>query len=92
MVTALIMVLIVGAIIVVASLVVNLSALTAGGSSGTIAAETLVLPTGEEIVNVGEGTGRLLLITRDRAGAERLRAFDATTGAALSTTMIERGP
>lgn len=90
LVTALILVLIGGVVIVAAALVINLAALTEAGPVTAISAETLVLPAGEEIVTVGEGRGTILVVTQDTAGAERMRGFDASSGTLLSTTSIER--
>ena len=90
LVTILILVLIGGVVTVVAALVINLSALTGIEQAGTITAERLSLPEGEEIVTVGEGRGRVLVVTRDADGAERLHAIDVASGARQSTTRIER--
>ena len=90
LVTVLILVLIGGVVTVVAALVINLSALTGTEAGPAPTAETLALPAGEEIVTVGEGRGRLLIVTRDEGGAERLHAFDAASGERVSTTRIER--
>lgn len=88
MVSALIFVLIAGVVTVAATLVIRLGAL--GPAATPIAAERLVLPAGEAITAVGQGGAQVLLTTRDAAGAERLRAFDAATGAERSVTRIER--
>lgn len=90
MVTVLILVLIAGVVTVVGALVINLAALTGGALSGGVAAESLSLPPGEEIVAVGEGRGSLILVTRDAAGIERLRRFDRESGALLSATDVRR--
>ena len=90
LVTILILVLIGGVVTVVAALVINLSALTAVEEAVPITAETLSLPPGEEIVTVGEGRGRVLVVTRDAEGAELLYGFDAASGERQSATRIER--
>ncbi|HUF55841.1 MAG TPA: DUF6476 family protein [Thermohalobaculum sp.] len=89
LVSVLILVLIGGVVTVVAALVINLSALT-GTERTAITAGALSLPSGEEIVTVGEGRGRLLVVTRDAGGAERLYGFDAASGERVSETRIER--
>lgn len=89
MVSALIFVLIAGVVTVAATLVIRLGALEPRAAP-PIAAERLVLPEGEMIVAMGQGGGRVLIATRDAAGVERLRAFDAGSGAQSSVTLIER--
>jgi len=42
------------------------------------------------ILAMGQGGGRVLIATRDAEGVERLRAFDADSGAESSVTLIER--
>ncbi|MEM7239255.1 MAG: DUF6476 family protein, partial [Pseudomonadota bacterium] len=54
-----------------------------------IAAEAFNLPADAEIVAIGRGQGTVLILTEGPEG-EVLRAFDATTGAARSTTPIAR--
>ncbi|GMG81815.1 hypothetical protein LNKW23_10280 [Paralimibaculum aggregatum] len=57
-----------------------------------VAAEALALPEGERVVAVGRAGPELLLVTEDASGTERLRGYDAATGAARSVTRLERGP
>lgn len=90
LVTALILVLIAGVVTVVGALVISLGSLFEVDPAEPVAAETLILPAGEEIVSVGEGRGAVLIVTRDATGAERLRSFDRDSGALLSTTAIGR--
>ena len=90
LVTALILVLILGVVIVVAALVISLGSLFEATPAEPVTADSLVLPAGEEIVSVGEGRGAVLVVTRDAAGAERLYSFDRTSGERLSGTAIER--
>ena len=90
LVSVLILVLIGGVVTVVAALVINLSALTGTEAGPAPTAEALTLPAGEEIVTVGEGRGRVLVVTQDAEGVERLYGFDAGSGARVSETRIER--
>ena len=89
MVSALIFVLIAGVVTVAATLVIRLGAIEPANAP-PIAAERLRLPAGEMIVAMGQGGGRVLIATRDAEGVERLRAFDADSGAESSVTLIER--
>jgi hypothetical protein len=52
----------------------------------------LALPEGHAVTGLGRGGGELLVITRDPAGAETLRAFDAATGAPRSAAPVRRVP
>jgi hypothetical protein len=89
LVNALIFVLIAGVVTVAATLVIRLGAI-GPAEVAPIAAETLALPPGEAITAIGRAGGEVLVTTRDDAGAERLRAFDAATGAERSVTTIVR--
>ena len=89
LVSVLLLVLIGGVVTVVAALVINLAALM-GTEGAAITAEALSLPAGEEIVTVGEGRGRLLVVTRDADGAEHLYGIDPASGERVSATRIER--
>lgn len=90
MVSALLFVLIAGVVTVVATLVIRLGAVGPAPEPAAIAAGSLTLPAGEAITAIGQAGSTLLVTTRDEAGAERLRAFSAATGEALSETRIER--
>ncbi|MEM7497501.1 MAG: DUF6476 family protein [Pseudomonadota bacterium] len=95
LVTVLTVVSILGVVAVVALLVIRLlmvpsaPRVTADGVE-PVAAERLVLPAGERITALGRGAGTLLVTTEDARGQERLRSFDAATGAALGVTTILR--
>ncbi|MEL7346593.1 MAG: DUF6476 family protein [Pseudomonadota bacterium] len=52
--------------------------------------EAIALPRGETITALGAAGSSVLIATTDAAGVERLRSFDADTGAALSVTVIDR--
>ncbi|MEL7138169.1 MAG: DUF6476 family protein [Pseudomonadota bacterium] len=97
LVTVLTVVSILGVVAVVALLVIRLLMVPtptapAAGVSRVSAdvAERLVLPAGERIVAVGAAGPVLLIATEDAAGQERLRRFDASSGAALGVTQVER--
>ena len=86
------MVVMIGGMVVVAvALVLRLGSL--GGSDaapGPVGAAGFTLPEGAEVVSLGRGPGEVLILTRDSAGAETLRVFDAASGAEKSATPIER--
>lgn len=91
LVSALIFVLIAGVVTVAATLVIRLGAV--GQPAGTLAPVTaagIALPDGEDIVALGRGPGEIMVLTRDAAGAEHLRIFDATTGEERSVTAVAR--
>lgn len=91
LVTALIVVLIGGVVTVVTTLVIRLGALTGPvGPLPPVSAEALLLPEGAEVLSLGRGPGEVLVLTRDADGEERLRAFDAETGAERSVTAVRR--
>jgi len=95
LVTALIVVLILGVITVAATLVIRLGQVEGSRAPvppAPIAAERLSLPEGETALALGRSAGELLVWTRDEAGRERLRSFSAETGAVRSVTLIERQP
>lgn len=89
-------VLIVGVVVIAASLALRLAATPPATLPAPVfdpralGAERLVLPAGEAVTALG-GAGRALLVaTRDAAGAERLRVYDAATGEALREIALER--
>ncbi|MEO0820282.1 MAG: DUF6476 family protein [Pseudomonadota bacterium] len=95
LVTTLTVVLILGVVAVAATLVIRLSALTAGPvragpDLAPVAAETLVLPAGERILALGRADGEVLVATEDAEGGAWLRIFDAASGESRSVTRIER--
>jgi len=84
-------VLILGMLVVVVLMVIRLGTVEkATPRLAPVSAEHLALPVGAEIVAVGQGGAGVLVVTRDAAGAETLRAFDPSTGAQTSATPITR--
>jgi hypothetical protein len=55
-----------------------------------VAAETLTLPADEVVQTLGAAPGALLVLTRDGAGAERLRLIDAETGDTIRVIAVTR--
>jgi hypothetical protein len=91
LVSALMVVLIGGMVAVAVSLVLGLGALTGSDPAPTpVNAAEFTLPEDAEVVSLGRGPGEVLILTRDPAGAETLRVFDATSGAEKSATPINR--
>jgi len=93
LVTALIVVLIIGMITVSAALVIRLGSFGAaggGGLPGPVSAGAIRLPAGVEIGAVGRSGRDILVVTRGPGGAEHLRLFDGATGRELSATPILR--
>ena len=93
LVTTLMVVLIGGMITVTAALVIRLG--IGGGTEAPaplapVSAEALTLPEGAEIRALGRGPGEVLILTRDAEGTERLRVFDAASGAQRSVTPVRR--
>ena len=86
------MVVMIGGMVVVAvALVLRLGALSGSDAApGPVGAAGFTLPEGAEVVSLGRGPGEVLILTRDAAGAETLRVFDAGTGAEKSATAITR--
>ena len=87
-------VLIMGMITVAGALVIRLGLggpeAAAPGLPAPVAADGISLPEGAEIRAIGRAGGEILVVTRDAAGAEHLRAFDAATGAQRSVTPVRR--
>ena len=92
LVSLLIMVLIGGMLVVVAAVVVRLGLFESRREAvvGPVSAEAFALPAGAEVVTIGHAPGEVLMLTRDAAGAETLRVFDAASGAEKSATPIRR--
>ena len=86
------MVVLIGGMVVVAvAMVLRLGALNGSDAApGPVSAAEFTLPVGAEVVSVGRGPGEVLILTRDVAGAETLRVFDAGSGAEKSATPIAR--
>jgi hypothetical protein len=55
-----------------------------------VGAERLAVPAGETVTATGAAPGTIILATRDAEGRERLRLYDADTGAALREIAIGR--
>lgn len=90
---ALMLVLIGGILVVVVTMVLRLGGLSTtdeAAAPGPVAAEAFNLPEGAEVISLGRGPSEVLILTRDPAGAETLRVFDAETGAEKSATEIIR--
>jgi hypothetical protein len=90
LVTTLTAVLIVGVITVVALLVIRLSTLTPAAAPALPA--TLALPAGETARAVTLGAGWVAVVTEDARATERIRVFDAATGAERAVTEITPAP
>lgn len=92
LVSALMIVLIVGMITVVGALVIRLSAIgkPEPEAAAPVSAEAITLPADATVTAIGRGSGGILLVTRQPGGAEHLRIVDPETGETLSTTPIER--
>ena len=91
LVSVLMVVMIGGMVVVAVALVLRLSLL--GGSDpapAPVSAAEFTLPEGAEVVSLGRGPGEVLILTRDSAGAETLRVFDAASGAEKSATPVGR--
>ena len=86
------MVVMIGGMVVVAvALVLGLGALTGRDPApAPVTAAEFTLPEGAEAVALGRGPGEVLILTRDSAGAETLRVFDAASGAEKSATPVGR--
>ena len=90
MVNVLLVVLMVGMLVVVAAMVLKLGAVGGAPKLAPVTAEGLTLPAGADVIAVGQGRAGVLVVTRDAAGAETLRAFDPASGAQVSATPILR--
>jgi hypothetical protein len=86
LVTVLTATLILGVITVVALLVIRLSALQP--APPPVLPDALALPAGETAQAVTLGTGWVAVVTRDAAGAERIRVYDAATGTERAAVAI----
>ena len=95
LVSALMVVLIGGMVVVAVAMVLGLGALSGPDNalapvSEPVSATEFTLPEGAGVVSVGRGLGEVLILTRDPAGAETLRVFDAGSGTEKSATPIKR--
>ena len=90
MVNGLTATLILGVITVVVLLVIRLSALQS--APPPVLPDALALPAGETAQAVTLGTGWVAVVTRDAAGLERIRVFDAATGAERAAVPIGPAP
>jgi hypothetical protein len=91
LVSALMVVLIGGMVVVAVTMVLRLGALNGSDvAPAPVNAAEFTLPEGAEVVSLGRGPGEVLILTRDPAGTETLRVFDAGSGAEKSATPITR--
>lgn len=89
LVTVLTATLILGVITVVVLLVIRLTALAPAAAPALPAA--VALPEGERAGAVTFGAGWVAVVTTDPAGAQRIRLFDAASGAARGAAEIAPG-
>lgn len=93
LVSALLVVLILGMITVAATLVIRLGGLGAGMDPPTVpalAAPGIELPEGETIVALGSRSGLVLLLTRDGSGREMLWEIDPASGEVRARVPVSR--
>lgn len=90
LVTLLTATLIIGVIIVVGLLVIRLAALSPDAVPALPAG--VALPAGESARAVTFGTGWVAVVTADAGGAERIRVFDAGSGAERAAVVIGTAP
>ena len=90
MVTALTATLMIGIIVIATTLVIRIVTEQGPAPLSAPLAPTVALPEGEAVIAVGAGPGALTLLTRDDAGAERLRVFHPRTGEPVGETRIVR--
>jgi hypothetical protein len=86
-------VLIGGMLVVVVAMVVRLGVLGGPDEAQTpvpVSAEAFNLPEGAEVISLGRGPAEVLILTRDPAGVEMLRVFDAASGTEKSATPVTR--
>lgn len=81
----------VGVLAVAAALVIRIAYEPGAPGPAAIKAEAITLPGGETPVATGYGEGAIMISTVDAEGIERLRIYDAQTGEAVKTIMVERG-
>ncbi len=91
LVSVLMVVLIGGMVVVAVTMVLRLGGLNGSDKApAPVSAAGFSLPAGAAVVAVGRGPGEVLILTRDLAGAETLRIFDAGSGAEKSATPVTR--
>ena len=91
LVSLLMVVLIGGMVVVAVAMVLRLGALNGSDAApGPVSAAEFTLPDGAEVISLGRGPGEVLILTRDAAGTETLRVFDAGSGAEKSATPVTR--
>ncbi len=88
-VTALMVVLGLGVIVIAGTIAWRLAGLKPVATP-IVEAESLTLPEGREIVAIGGDGDRLLIATRDADGSENLMVFRKTDGTLIRETMILR--
>lgn len=96
LVTALTVTLILGVAVVAGTMTLRIAGSGGGAPAfdpAAVTAERIALPEGETIRALGAAGGALMVATADAEGRERLRLFDARTGAAGAVVAIDRrGP
>lgn len=90
MVTVLTATLIIGIAAIFAVITIRIASEPAAVKVKEIGAETVFVPKGETITASGVTRAAVTLVTRDAAGAERLRLFDPATGEAVDVVKIVR--
>ena len=91
MVVALTATLMVGVLAIAAAIVITVSRDPAPAlTEGAELAREIALPAGEDLLAATISGGVLTIATKGSDGKERLYLYDATTGAQLGTTEIQR--
>ena len=91
LVSALMVVLIGGMVVVAVAMVMKLGALNGTDNPlAPVSATEFALPAGAEVISLGRGPGEVLILTRDPAGTETLRIFDTGSGVEKSATPVTR--
>lgn len=87
LVNALTLTLIVGFLVIVATLVIRLG----GGPPLPVLPEAVALPPGENARAVTFGAGWVAVVTVDAAGVERIRVWDSASGTERASLVIPPG-
>lgn len=90
MVSILTATLIIGIIAIFAVITIRIASEPVAQTVKEIGADSVVVPAGEVIIASGVTRGAVTLVTRDAAGAERLRVYNPTTGEAVDVVEIVR--
>lgn len=90
MVTALTATLMIGIIVIAATLVIRIVTEQGPAPLSAPVAPEIALPEGEHVVAVGAGPGALTLLTQDAEGVERLRIFHPVTGEPVGAVKVVR--